>query len=310
MRGARGAQGASPAKGIVEENMSKITTRGLCSAASRNLKFVLVPALLACTSLTGCGSIMEALTQGKADGMVNADPIDFGAITVYKPQWAPPTNAAQKSGDSATPAPSVDSVPPAKVEYLGAIVRQSETNCLKFVSGLVLGENTINTTGDVSATLFSVLSTAVTPPGTKNVFSAASSIASGSKAAIDADIYDNAAIADFATAILGTYYTHIKDYSDKLSGLTDDQRNALIVNLEMGRILSIHAECGLAPAESSIRAKLGATKSETQKTKENQPENPPGGKQHQLNLIGTGQKQQGAGEQLPSTSGVVPGQAW
>lgn len=220
--------------------MSKITTWGLGSAATRNLKFVLVPALLACTSLTGCGTIMEALTQGKADGMVNAMPINF------------------TSGPLAA-MPDVHAERLVKLDYLGKVVSDSEDKCGAFVSGLVLGENTINTTADVSATVFSVLSTAFTPPGTKTALSAASSIASGSKTAVDADIYDKAATSDFSTAIEKTYSAKIQDYTTNLPTLQDSTDTPLIVSNEVAKIKAIHGLCGLAQAESSIHAQLSGT---------------------------------------------------
>ena len=86
---------------------------------------------------------------------------------------------------------------------------------------------------------------------------AAATIASGSRTAIDADIFNKAAIADFAAAIQRTCTTDILNYTDKLPILTDSTQSPLIVSNEIAKIQSYHAECGLAPAESAIQAKLG-----------------------------------------------------
>lgn len=221
--------------------MSKITTRGLGSAAARNLKFVLVPALLACSSLTGCISSVTGTQR-----LVSAEPLD-----VQQPK-----------------APFSDK--PAKLEYLGQVVVDSETKCSAFVNGLVLNETSANTGLDILGTVASALSTAFVPPGTKTALSAAATIATGSKTAIDTDIYDKAAISDFSTAIQKTYSAGIGNYTDALPTLVDTDTSPLIISNEVAKIQGIHALCALAPAEASIQSQLGGT------TKV-QPEEPPSG---------------------------------
>jgi hypothetical protein len=189
--------------------------------------------------LTGCGTILSVLTGSKADNSVSAEDIDLVK-------------------DNLLPMPT-EGKPREKQEYLGRVVSDSEHKCSKFLNGLVLGENTTNTTLDIASTAFSALSTAFTPPGTKTALSAAASIAIGSKTAIDTDIYAKAAIADFSTAIQKTYSTKIQDYTTNLPTLTDTTSAPLIVSNEVAKIQAIHALCGLAPAESSLQAKLGTT---------------------------------------------------
>ncbi len=209
--------------------MSKITTSGFGSAAARNLKFVLVPALLACTSLTGCG------TMTGAQHLVSAEPLNL------QPPNPPIVNPADKR------------------EYLGRMVMDSETKCSTFVNGLVLNETSTNTTLDILGTVASALSTAFTPLGTKTALSAAATIATGSKTAIDTDIYDKAAISDFSTAIQKTYSAKIASYTDALPTLADTGAAPLIVSNEVAKIQAIHALCALAPAEASIQSQLGGT---------------------------------------------------
>jgi hypothetical protein len=214
----------------VEENMSKITTRGLGSAAARNLKFVLVPALLACTSLTGCISSVTGTQH-----LVSAEALNL----------QPPNPPLAGSAD--------------KLEYLGRMVMDSETKCSAFVNGLVLNETSANTGLDILGTVASALSTAFVPPGTKTALSAAATIATGSKTAIDTDIYDKAAISDFSTAIQKTYSAGIKTYTDALPTLADTAASPLVVSNEVAKIQAIHALCALAPAEASIQSQLGGT---------------------------------------------------
>jgi hypothetical protein len=202
-------------------------------------RILLAPLLAACTCLTGCGTILDAITDQKADGSVSAVGIDS-----VKDNLPPPALTASRQE---------------KLEYLGNVVTDSEQKCQTFLNGLVLGENTVNTSADIAATVFSALSTAFVPPGTKTALSAAATIASGSKTAIDADIYDKAAISDFSTAIQKTYSVKIQEYTTGLPNLTDTTTAPLILSNEVAKIKAIHALCGLAPAESSLQAKLATT---------------------------------------------------
>ena len=206
--------------------MSKITSSRLGSAASRTLKFVLVPALLACTALTGCAG----------GGMISAAPIDFENTTPKRPDA------------------KADRLE--KLEYLGSVVTQSEQNCSNFLGALTGDQAGANTFLDIAATTASALSTAITVQATKSALSAASSIASGSKTAIDTDVFAKAAASDFATAIQGTYGKDIQAYTDSLPKLSDP----LIVSNELAKIQSYHAECSLAAAESAIANKIGQEK--------------------------------------------------
>jgi hypothetical protein len=250
------------------------------------MKYAYIPALAACISLTGCGTLINSLTGGGGDDTVSARPITMPATT--------PDKKAELRD---------------KLEYLSRVMTDSEVKCGDFLSQLVLGENTINTTGDVLGTVASALSTAFTPPGTKTAFSAAATIATGSKTAIDSDIYNKAAISDFATAIQKTYYTDAKNYTDALPKLTDTDSAPLILNNEIAKIQSIHAECALAPAESAIQAKLGTTTGQQTAP----PPQPPVANQknagikgaHGLVPVTSGQPLQPA-----TTESAVPGTPW
>jgi hypothetical protein len=263
--------------------MSRITSSGLGSVAARNLKFVLVPALLACTSLTGCGTIRQAITNNGNDQLVSASPLDVTKVKGYDT-----LDAADR---------------PKKLEFLAGVVGQSQKNCDDFLNALVLSETSFDSTLDVAGTVFSALGTAFSPPGTKTALSAATSIVTGAKANIDSDIYAKAAIADFSTAIQGTYYAQMKLYRDKLDTLNTDSTKAFLVNNEIATIQNYHAECGLAPAEAAIRAKLGTP---TQQTAA--PGAAPNNQPHALGLnLNPGAATVAAPAIRP---GEIPGAAW
>jgi hypothetical protein len=148
---------------------------------------------------------------------------------------------------------------PTNKDIVGAIVVDSETKCATFADHLVLHENTANTALDVATTVFSALGTLFTPLATVHAMTAAASITSGSKTAIDTDIYAKATIANFAQAIQVTYYTDIGNYLNNLNAA--DEKN-ISPQIEYAKITTIHRECGLAPAEASISAALQPTQTQ------------------------------------------------
>jgi hypothetical protein len=141
-------------------------------------------------------------------------------------------------------------------DQIGTLVNQSEQKCARFLNGLVLFETSTNTSLDITTTILSALGTAFTPINTVHALTAASSISSGTKTALDADIYAKASIANFSQAIQSTYYSDMGKYVDSLS--TADP-NTLIWPIQVYKIETIHRECALAPAEASITAALQPT---------------------------------------------------
>lgn len=210
------------------------------------MKFAMISMAALSVSLTGCGTLLHDLTGGESDKSVSAPPIltDKDPLTT---EW----NAAPGYGTDAAGRLK-------KLEFLGKVIQESRKNCDEFLAGLTVGENSVNTTSDIITTVSSALATAVTPPGTKSAFSAAATIASGSKTAIDADIYAKAGAADFATAIQKSYSTYFQSYTDGLTKLATSA-DPIIVNNEVAKIEAIHSQCALGPAESTIQAKLGET---------------------------------------------------
>jgi hypothetical protein len=71
--------------------------------------------------------------------------------------------------------------------YALAVLLDSEKKCHTFINGMVIAENTVNTTGDITATILS---------GLASVFS---------KSAVNANIYAKASVANFQTALQQSY---------------------------------------------------------------------------------------------------------
>jgi hypothetical protein len=135
----------------------------------------------------------------------------------------------------------------AKIDFLGQVALDSESKCIKFMNTLVVAENTVNTTGDIASTVLTAAATVFTPLNTVHALTASSSVVTGSKTAINSDIYAKASIVNFQTALEGSYFKTMAAYMDTLPKLTE-----VSVGAELGKIESIHGTCTLAAAESSI----------------------------------------------------------
>jgi hypothetical protein len=137
--------------------------------------------------------------------------------------------------------------------FIGLVLNDSEQKCGRFVNGLVLASNSTNVGLDMATTVFTALGTAFTPVATIHALTAAGSISSGWKTAIDADIYAKATIANYAQAVQATYYTDLGKYTVDLTLMDDRQVTA---SIEVAKIRTIHKECSLAAAQASIAATL------------------------------------------------------
>jgi hypothetical protein len=177
--------------------------------------------------LGGCGLVPSIAKQN--EGLVSAEPL---AVTATQLQAAAASTA--------------------KKEFIGQVVYESEQKCTAFLNQLTLARNTINTTGDILSAGLSGVGALVTPLSTAHALSGAATFVTGSKAAINSDIYANASLTNFQRAIQQTYTTQMLDYTTQLPGLPDN----LLVSNEVAKIQSIHALCALAPAEATIEATL------------------------------------------------------
>jgi hypothetical protein len=201
--------------------------------------------------LTGCGAALEKW-ENTNSFMVAANPLceETPGYEVDVGGACKPVPPAAQTGQ--VPNPQNTQKNPNKV-YLGTVVNESEYFCGKFLNGLVLAENSSNVGLDVLTTVFSALGTAFTPIATIHALTAAVSISSGTKTAIDSDIYARATIGNYAQAIQSSYYADMKTYVDELTTANEDD---LIPSIEVSKIRTIHKECSLASAQATISATL------------------------------------------------------
>ncbi len=90
--------------------------------------------------------------------------------------------------------------------------------------------------------------TVCTPLNTVHGLTAGAAVVTGSKIAVNADIYGKASIANFSSALTGSYFKSIDAYNDALPKLTGVE-----LSVEINKIQSIHATCTLAAAKSAIQ---------------------------------------------------------
>jgi hypothetical protein len=200
-------------------------------------------ALTAALALAGCGQPQNGLTGGAGYGIAAAD-LDTTLVG---------RDALKKENSQ-----------PDKAFYVGLIVQDSATKCGAFVKQLVAAETGTDTALDLLSTTFSALGTAFTPIATIHALNAAGTIASGSKTAIDSDIYAKASVANFIQAIQSTYYKDLQSYWKNFEAAPDNPP----VNLpgEVMKIMDVHAECSLASAQAAISATLKGSASDTADT--------------------------------------------
>ena len=219
--------------------------------------------------LSGCSAALQKWTDNSGF-LVAAEPLcedtpgsqitSDGTCTGAGQPASQPVSAAPTM--SATTTPPVVPVPPASPAfpnktYIGLLLNESENNCGKFVNGLVLISNSTNTTLDGLTTVFTALGTAFTPIGVVHGLTAAGSISSGWKTAIDTDVYAKQTIANYALAIQTGYYTDLQGYITDLGKVTDD--SSIILPIEVAKIRTIHRECSLATAQASLSSTIGPT---------------------------------------------------
>src|SRR5438445_2098246 len=137
--------------------------------------------------LTGC-TMLQTLEE-KNTFMVSALEINSNVI-LCKPAEAKDTTAANAG---TVPMPTLTTK-----ECIGAIINDSEEKCANFLNGLVLAENSVNTGFDMATTLFTALATAFTPLATVHALTAAGTISSGWRTAINSNIYAKATIGNYA----------------------------------------------------------------------------------------------------------------
>jgi len=188
---------------------------------------LLVPAL--CLWLTGCaGPFISALNQ------TNATLVGAAAIDVPNGNASLDPSLYKTNGN----------------EYAGILLSTSATNCLQFMNRLSVAERGIDTGFDISSTVLSSLATAFTPLATVHALSAASAISTGTKTAIDSDIYVKETAPLIIQELNVTYWT---DYYTEQKRIQDLGATTQVdPYIELSFVQGLNRECSLDYAIANL----------------------------------------------------------
>lgn len=131
--------------------------------------------------------------------------------------------------------------------YLGYVLLDSGKKCQAFADRLSVAQRGVDTSFDILTGILSALATALTPITTIHALTAAATISSGTKTAIDANVYAKATAALILQEINRTYYVHINNYRNELLATP-----VVVPAIEVSRIEAIHRECSLDFAVASL----------------------------------------------------------
>jgi hypothetical protein len=146
----------------------------------------------------------------------------------------------------------------ANIDKVHVLVQDSQDKCTAFVSSMFAEAAGTGFVLDVLSTGTSALSTVFAPVSAKNALSAASTIFSGARTSITAEYLNSLTISHISQAIQSTYTADMTKYIAYLDGLNVPDTE-IHPYAERTKIMSIHGECALAPAEASIGASLVPT---------------------------------------------------
>ena len=138
-----------------------------------------------------------------------------------------------------------------KAQYLYEVVGDSETKCAQFQLSLTGSDTQFNTTADILSTIASAGGTLFPAVATVHAISAVGSVINGTKTAVDTDMWAKQTISNLQAAIGNIYTTNMNKFLSDLGALNESN---IIVGQQIDRVLSIHATCNLATAQTSMSA--------------------------------------------------------
>ena len=192
--------------------------------------------IMGLVTLVGCVSTATSISGSQR--LVSAEPIQTEFTVPMTPVsgvapvlWSPATATGHEK------------------EYLGYVLLNSGRKCQEFTNRLSVAQRGVDTSFDILTVILSALATAFTPLSTVHGLTAAATISTGTKAAINADVYAKATAALILQEINQTYYADIDNYRTELSKTQDV---GIIPTIELSKIEAIHRECSLDAAIASL----------------------------------------------------------
>jgi hypothetical protein len=190
------------------------------------------------------GSCARAVTaiSGDSHPLISAEPLSSEFVVTARS-----SDGSKTEPVSLTPMTSIGGN---EKQYLGYVLIDSAKKCQEFSDRLSAVQRGVDTSFDILTGVLSALATALTPLGTVHALTAAATISTGTKTAIDANVYAKATAALILQEVNRTYYLHIRDYRNRLLTISDVSQ--IIPALEVSEIEAIHRECSLDSAIASL----------------------------------------------------------
>jgi hypothetical protein len=213
------------------------------------MKYKIIPFLIAINlTLTSCFGPLLRKSEENDSILIAADP-----MCEETPGWITEKDARCIGVEGPPDLDKLKADPAANKKYVAKLVNESQFLCGRFINSLVVSSVGVHGDLDLATTVFSALGTAFSPIATVHALTAAATVSSGWKTAIDSDLYAQATIANYAQVIQSTYYADINSYIKELEKVKDSDVEPTI---EMTKIRPIHKECSLASAQAAIHASL------------------------------------------------------
>jgi uncharacterized protein YceK len=189
-----------------------------------------ISSILICLTTSGCLSLLQSINPAE-EHLVGAEAMT-SEVPVNGTTW------------------DLSNVPPdQRKTYVGLLLDQSEKKCHAFLGGLSATARGGDAVFDVLTTIFSALGTAFTPLATVHSLTAAASISSGTKTAIDSDIFAKQTATLIIQAIDNTYYVEYKNYTTILAPKSNTD---ITLSIEYAVIKGFHKDCTLDSALGSL----------------------------------------------------------
>ncbi|WP_120344530.1 hypothetical protein [Paraburkholderia fungorum] len=142
--------------------------------------------------------------------------------------------------------------PDDRKNYVGAVLADSANKCDVFVGSLSAGQRINDLTFDFLTTTLNAVATVFTPVTTIHALTAGATVSTGSKLAINQDVYQKETAQLLVQAIDATYYKDYADYAKQLEGAKDPTQ--ISPPLEVANIETFHRECSLDRALTYVLA--------------------------------------------------------
>ncbi|TKC87889.1 hypothetical protein FAZ69_16610 [Trinickia terrae] len=194
--------------------------------------------VVVCVLLSGCGSVISWINASSSD-LVSA-----GQLNIDQNKLADAEKCVSPAGVTC------------RKNFVASVALQSIMQCQKFANQLVITENTVNTAGDITSTIFTALGTVFTPLTTVHAMTAGATIVSGSKSAVNANIYAKASISSLQAALDKVYTQPMLNYLTYLKNVTDDSK--IDVGTEVVNVQMLHGNCALAEAEIFVNGTVNS----------------------------------------------------